>query len=86
MASYKSTIDKMKKDWNCSGLMDGAHAARGQKIPFSSPLLNYATYGGLPRKRITIFYGNYGGGKSTSAVDVCLNAHNGDVANQNSRR
>lgn len=75
MASYKSTIDKMKKDWNCSGLMDGAHAARGQKIPFSSPLLNYATYGGLPRKRITIFYGNYGGGKSTSAVDVCLNAH-----------
>ena len=74
MASYNSIINKAKKDWNCSSLMDGASAARGDKIPFSSPLLNYATYGGVPRRRITIFYGNYGGGKATSSVDLCKNA------------
>ena len=74
MASFDSIINKAKKDWNCSSLMDGARAARGDKIPFSSPLLNYATYGGIPRKRITIFYGNYGGGKSTSAADICKHA------------
>ena len=74
MASYESIINKAKKDWNCSELMEGASKSRGDKIPFSSPLLNYATYGGIPRRRITIFYGNYGGGKSTSSVDICKNA------------
>lgn len=72
--TYESIINKAKKDWNCSSLMDGANAARGEKIPFSSPLLNYATYGGVPRRKITIFYGNYGGGKSTSSVDISKNA------------
>lgn len=75
MASFDSIINKAKKDWNCSGLMDGAKAARGDKIPFSSPLLNYATYGGIPRRRISIFYGNYGGGKTTTSVDICKKAH-----------
>lgn len=75
MASFESIINKAKKDWNCSSLMDGANTARCDKIPFSSPLLNYATYGGIPRKRITIFYGEEGGGKSTSSVDLCKKAH-----------
>lgn len=74
MAAYADIINKAKKDWKCSTLMDGAKAARGAKIPFSSPLLNYSTYGGVPRGRISIFYGLYGGGKSTTAVDVCKNA------------
>lgn len=72
--SYDSIINKLKKDWNCSGLMDGARAAKGPKIPFSSPLLNYATYGGIPRNKVTVFFGDPGGGKSTSAADICKNA------------
>ena len=39
--SYADIIKKKKRDWNCEGLMDGAKADRGKKIPFSSPLLNW---------------------------------------------
>lgn len=74
MASFDSIINKAKKDWNCPGLMDGALAARGAKIPFSSPLLNYMTYGGVPRNKISIFYGNPSGGKTSTSVDICKNA------------
>ena len=73
--SYQDIINKKKRDWNCSSLMDGARAARGSKLPFSSPLLNYSTYGGIPRNQITEFFGDPGGGKSTTAVDICKNAH-----------
>ena len=55
--------------------MDGAKAKRGNKIPFSSPLLNYSTYGGIPRDAITEFFGAPGGGKSSTAVDICKTAH-----------
>lgn len=73
--SYADIINKCIKEWNCSSLMDGAHTTRGRKIPFSSPLLNYATYGGIPRDKIIEFFGEPGGGKSTTAVDLCKNAH-----------
>ena len=72
MATYSAIIEKCKKDWNCKDLMK---PKRGRKIPFSSPLLNYATYGGIPRGGITEFFGVPGGGKSTTAIDICKNAH-----------
>lgn len=75
MSTFSDIINKKKREWNCSGLMDGAHTQRGPKIPFSSPLLNYSTYGGIPRYKITEFFGDPGGGKSTTAVDICKNAH-----------
>lgn len=74
MASYKDIINKKKRDWDCLSLMDGAKAERGKKLPFSSPLLNYSTYGGIPRNQITEFFGDPGGGKSTTSVDICKNA------------
>lgn len=73
--SYADIIKKRIKDWNCDGLMEGAKAKRGNKIPFSSPLLNYSTYGGIPRDAITEFFGAPGGGKSTTAVDICKTAY-----------
>ena len=57
---YLDIINKKKRDWDCETLMDGARAARGDKIPFSSPLMNYITYGGIPRNRLTEFYGDFG--------------------------
>jgi recombination protein RecA len=54
--------------------MEGHKAARGEKIPCSSPLLAWALYGGIPRNKITEFFGDPGGGKSTTAVDICKNA------------
>lgn len=74
MASgYVDIINKMKKEWKCEDLMNGAGKAVGDKIPFSSPLMNWATYGGIPRNRITEFFGDPGGGKTTTAVDICKN-------------
>ena len=74
-SSYDSIIKQKIKDWKCESLMQGASADRGKKIPFSSPLMNWATYGGIPRDRITEFCGEPGGGKSSTAIDVCKNAH-----------
>ncbi len=45
-----------------------------QKIPFSSPRINYMLYGGLPRGRLIEFAGEEGGGKTTSALDAAANA------------
>lgn len=44
------------------------------KIPFSSPRLNYMTFGGLAVGRIYEFYGPEGSGKTTTAIDVIKNA------------
>ena len=74
MGTYADIINKKKKEWNCSSLMDSALSKKGSKIPFSSPLLNYSTYGGVPRGQITEFYGDPGGGKSSTSCDLCKNA------------
>lgn len=73
--TYNDIIQQKIKEWKCDSLMSGAMSDRGKKIPFSSPLMNWATYGGIPRDRITEFCGEPGGGKSSTAVDVCKNAH-----------
>lgn len=45
-----------------------------ERIPFSSPKMNYMTYGGVPRGFIVEFSGGEGGGKTTTALDICANA------------
>lgn len=74
MATFDDIIKKKKKEWDCENLMDAAYAARGSKLPFSSPLMNWCTYGGIPRNKITEFFGDPGGGKTTTAVDICKHA------------
>lgn len=74
MSIYEDIINKKKKEWNSPNLMDGAKSARGKKIPFSSPLMNWFTYGGIPRDRISEFFGDPGAGKTTTSVDICKNA------------
>lgn len=74
MATYSDIIKKKIKDWNCEGLMDRTNSPKGSKIPFSSPMMNYATYGGIPRNMMTEFFGDPGCGKSTTAIDLCKQA------------
>ncbi len=74
MSVYTDIINKKKKEWDCSSLMDAAMSTKGSKLPFTSPLLNYSTYGGIPRNQITEFFGEPSGGKSSTAVDICKNA------------
>lgn len=73
--TYLEILKKKQKEWNCSDLMESAKAERGSKIPFSSPLLNYCTYGGIPRNQITEFFGDPGGGKTSTSIDICKNAY-----------
>ena len=43
------------------------------RIPFTSPRMNYCTYGGLPTGRLIEFYGEEHGGKTTTALDIVGN-------------
>lgn len=74
MPSYSDIINKVKKEWKAENMMEGYKANTVAKIPMSAPLMNYALYGGIPRGRITEFFGLPGAGKSSSAVDICKNA------------
>lgn len=72
--SFANIIKKKQKDWDCPELMTRATSDSGKKLPFSSPLLNWCTYGGIPRGCYTEFFGAPGGGKSTTSIDICKNA------------
>lgn len=71
---FSDIIKKCEKDWDCPDLMTSVTKFDGKKIPFSSPSLNYMTYGGIPRAAISHFFGYEGGGKSSTAIDECNRA------------
>lgn len=75
MATFAEIIKKKQKEWDCPDLMDKSHQSRGARIPYSSPMMNHSTYGGIPRDRAIEYYGEPGGGKSTTAVDNCKQAY-----------
>lgn len=74
MSMYDELIKAKAKAWGAPDMMEGANRSRGKKLPFSSPLLNWQTYGGIPRDKITEFFGNPGAGKSTTSIDICKNS------------
>ena len=45
-----------------------------RRIPFSSPRMNYMTYGGMPAGRIIEFAAEEGGGKTTTPLDPVAGA------------
>lgn len=51
----------------------GLNGFNYQRIPFTSPRMNYCTFGGIPIGKITEFYGEEHGGKTTSALDIVAN-------------
>lgn len=76
MSQFDQIINKKAREWGCSELMKVQTADASTKIPLSAPLLNWALYGGVPMDRIIEFFGVPGGGKSSTAIDVCKNAVN----------
>lgn len=72
MSTFSEILNKKKKEWG-DDIMN--IQSRGSKIPLSSPLLNWSLYGGIPRDKITEFFGAPGSGKSTSAIDICKTAY-----------
>lgn len=75
MPKYKDLLNKAAKAWGCPDMLDSVKDFI-PKIPFSAPMLNWMTYGGVPRGRIVEFFGEEGSGKSSTAIDLCYNAKN----------
>lgn len=74
----KLTLEEVLKDVNKRFKSDvckqGLKFDEVTRIPFSSPRLNYMTYGGMPIGRIIEFAGEEGGGKTTTALDLVAHA------------
>lgn len=77
-----SKLDDVMKDFNKRFKSEGELVHIGladynyERIPFTSPRLNYMTYGGLPVGRLVEFYGEEHGGKTTTALDIVANYQN----------
>ena len=70
-------MDAIMRDLNKSAkeeiLSKGLTTYNYDKIPFTSPRMNYCTYGGLPVGKLIEFYGEEHGGKTTTALDIVAN-------------
>ena len=51
-----------------------------KRIPFTSPRMNYCTFGGLPTGKLIEFFGEEHGGKTTTALDIIANYQQMDNA------
>ena len=65
----KNTNKKFKEEIITQGLGEFSY----RRIPFTSPRMNYCTFGGIPIGKITEFYGEEHGGKTTTALDIVAN-------------
>lgn len=59
-------------------LTQGLNEFSYKRIPFTSPRMNYCTFGGIPIGKITEFYGEEHGGKTTTALDIVANYQKSD--------
>lgn len=77
MSKDKLTLDevikKINKDAGSNIVGYGIPKKDYTRIPFTSPRMNYCTYGGIPTGRIIEFYGEEHGGKTTTALDIVAN-------------
>lgn len=66
-------VKKINKDAKEEIMTQGLSTYDYDRIPFSSPRMNYMTYGGLAVGRLIEFYGENGSGKTTTALDIVAN-------------
>lgn len=66
-------MKKVNKQYGSEIVQLGAEEKNLDLIPFSSLRLNYMSYGGVPRARITELYGEESSGKSTLCLDLMTN-------------
>lgn len=74
MATLEEVMKTVNKDFKSDVCKMGLQFPDVPRIPFSSPRLNYMTYGGIPTARIIEFSGEEGGGKTTTALDLVSHA------------
>lgn len=77
MAKKQQSLDDIIKSVNKSAGANivgyGIPRREYVRIPFTSPRMNYCTYGGIPTGRLIEFYGEEHGGKTTTALDIVGN-------------
>lgn len=66
-------IKKINKEAKDEIMSKGLLIYDYERIPFTSPRMNYCTHGGLPVGRLIEFYGEEHGGKTTTALDIVAN-------------
>jgi len=73
-----NNLDVLMKDINKKYkdeiVTKGCTRTKMKRIPFTSPRLNYMTYGGIAIGKATELYGGEGSGKTTTALDLVKNA------------
>lgn len=74
MADLNSVIADINKKYKSEIVVMGTKRIKCDKIPFTSPKLNWMTYGGIPRGKCTEIMGPENGGKTTTALDIVKNA------------
>ena len=74
MSELEEVLSKWEKETGSAIIRVGGEVEECKRICFSSPLANYMSYGGIPRGKATEIFGGDGGGKTTTALDLCANA------------
>ena len=69
-------IKNMNKNAHEEIVTIGLNEFNYQRIPFTSPRMNYCTFGGIPVGKVIEFYGEEHGGKTTTALDIVANYQN----------
>ena len=75
-AKLDAIIKQVNKDAKEEIMTVGLNSYNYKRIPFTSPRMNYCSFGGLPIGKITEFYGEEHGGKTTTALDIVANYQN----------
>lgn len=73
MSKVEELMKEMNKKYKDVILTKGLAKYDYERIPFTSPRLNYMTFGGIPIGKLVEFYGENHGGKTTTALDVIAN-------------
>ena len=74
MSQYDVAIQSIMKKYGADVVETGIEKNDYERIPFSSPRLNYMTFGGLPLGHVVEFSGPEGSGKTSTAMDIMKNA------------
>lgn len=74
MSQIDVVLQNLAKKYGSDVIETGIEKDDYDRIPFSSPRLNYMTFGGLPLGHVHEFSGPEGSGKTTTAYDIIKNA------------
>ena len=80
MSNLESIMKEINKEFKSEAVHRGVSKYDYERIPFTSPRLNFMTYGGIPMGMLIEFFGEEHGGKTTTALDIVANYQHMDGA------